>query len=101
MQFIHFMYTLLCVLSKRSTFQLVLLSDGVHTYVMYVYGHNKMNWKPKDKPNIWIGVNIGDHMETNMNSFHSDVYNIDKNVITGGMFFSSIDNIKMVNYCVT
>ena len=52
----------------------MLASDGVDSYVMYIYKENQMNWRQRSsrwRPNILIGVTVkgGQHIRMHPYSF--------------------------------
>ncbi|XP_060591770.1 fibrillin-1-like [Ruditapes philippinarum] len=61
-----------------STFQLVLATDGSHTFTFYIYGHDQINWTTTlSKPRVWIGYSFSSsNVFTHPFAYTSDMFTL-------------------------
>ncbi|XP_053395361.1 uncharacterized protein LOC123523940 isoform X4 [Mercenaria mercenaria] len=76
--------------STTATFQAVIVTDGMDTFTLFVYGNEMMMWTMASdthvKPDIWIGYTAaGKHKNTNINSFKNTALQIDRHAATHGI----------------
>ena len=80
----------LFVYFQSATFQLVLATDGIDSYLMYFYEQNKMNWVQWSSiwtPPILVGFTVkgGQHYKVHPLSFTSLALQMDQYAETNGI----------------
>jgi len=73
---------------QGSTFQLIIVSDGINTYTLFVY--SQMTWSTEaDSPDIWIGYVAGrESFYTNFLSLTQQALRMDLHAASNGIFIS-------------
>ncbi|XP_052794532.1 uncharacterized protein LOC128227759 isoform X2 [Mya arenaria] len=76
------------IMDKTSTFQLVLLSDGVDTFTFFVYGHGMMTWEAYKSidVDIWVGIsNTGNVVFQHPYSYTTSLLRLDQTTLFKGL----------------
>lgn len=75
---------------SEATFQMVLVSNGIRSSALFIYGHNLMNWTVQSnvkKVDVLSGYFVGkNYHHTNIYSFTKDILQLDKRAKTKGVF---------------
>jgi len=82
-------YNIRISVPQGSTFQLIVVSDGLHTYAMFIYGYTQMTWTTDVVlPDIWIGYATGrEPFYSNIFSFTKQALRMDLHAVTNGTMF--------------
>ncbi|XP_053395504.1 uncharacterized protein LOC123523715 isoform X3 [Mercenaria mercenaria] len=86
--------------TTEATFQAVIVTDGIDTYTLFIYGYKSMLWtmanELKTSPDIWIGYTASGKSSTNINSFKTTALLMDSHALTkgiSGLLFSRLTPI--------
>jgi len=76
---------------QGSTFQVIVMSDGITTYALFIYGYSQMTWTVEvDFPVVWIGYAAGtESFYSNIYSFTRQALRMDIHAITHGKILNS------------
>jgi hypothetical protein len=67
---------------------MILATDGMETFALYIYGYDQMGWTiTGSDPNIYAGYILGQNYYSHAYSFASPILQLDKYTETQGMAF--------------
>ena len=97
---IHWLFT---PTPQTNTFQSVLATDGEHSYAIYLYADDAIQWSDSDGAHAQVGITCGDMATTHPASATASIINVDDNSNVGenGLYVYSLhSNTEPLRKCV-